>query len=64
MPVISIPEMPMDESLRGSSSSFHESSSSSSFDAHNNLIDTFLRGDARLPSFPASLKQSQKVALR
>ncbi|KAM9928513.1 hypothetical protein OXX59_001785 [Metschnikowia pulcherrima] len=52
MPVISIPEMPMDESLRGSSSSFYESSSASSFDADNNLIDTFLRGDARLPSFP------------
>ncbi|KAM9892227.1 hypothetical protein OXX69_012082, partial [Metschnikowia pulcherrima] len=54
MTVVSIPEIPGNESFVDSSSSFSESSSAFSFDADVNSVDIFIRGYPTSPPLPTS----------
>ncbi|KAM9907640.1 hypothetical protein OXX79_000832 [Metschnikowia pulcherrima] len=54
MSVVSIPEIPPNESFADSSSSFNESSSAFSFDADVNSVDIFIRGYPTLPPLSTS----------
>ncbi|QBM87604.1 hypothetical protein METSCH_B08110 [Metschnikowia aff. pulcherrima] len=64
MTVVSIPEIPGNESFADSSLSFSESSSAFSFDADVNLVDIFIRGYPTLPPLPTSPPSNADSDLR